>query len=193
MVRLYIAVVHDAEENPCLSSYRVEKLSKIKNTCAYRESVCAELLLIKALEYEHRSFTLPLDIMTTARGKPEIVGADYRISLSHSGGYVLCAVGDKPVGADIERERNIELSLAKRYYSPDERDSVRSVDDFLRIWVQKESYTKASGLGLAEDMRTFSVLDEPEKYRYIKRGDLHIAAYSPTGEYISDAVTELKI
>lgn len=193
MVRLYIARVRDAEDISCLSSYRFEKLSKLKNAAAYRESVCAEILLIKALELENRGFTLPLDIQTIARGKPEVNGAGYHISLSHAAGYVLCAVADCPVGADIEGDRNVDLRLSSRYLSPDEREKVQSVDDFLRIWVQKESFIKASGLGLAQDMRSFSVFDEPKKYRYIKHGDLHIAAYSPCGEDISDAITEIEI
>ncbi|MDO4562738.1 MAG: 4'-phosphopantetheinyl transferase superfamily protein [Clostridia bacterium] len=67
-------------------------------------------------------------------------------SLSHS--YDLCAVAvaERPVGVDIEKVREVKGAerIAKKYYSPAERET-----DFLQVWVRKESRVKRDGTGMA--------------------------------------------
>ena len=75
-------------------------------------------------------------------------------SLSHSGSFALCAVSDRPVGADLETpDAASHMSAAKRFFSEAECESIaRSpapADAFCSVWVQKEAVVKASGEGLA--------------------------------------------
>jgi 4'-phosphopantetheinyl transferase len=77
------------------------------------------------------------------------------VSLSHSGGWVACAVSDAgPVGIDIEvhrLSRNL-VGIAAAAFGPDERWQVAAngASGFYRIWTLKEAMAKASGVGIAQ-------------------------------------------
>ena len=69
-------------------------------------------------------------------------------SLSHSGGCVLCAVSDHPVGADIQELREVKAGIA-RYFHRRERDWLMSLLEderqagLFRLWTRKEAWVKA--------------------------------------------------
>jgi 4'-phosphopantetheinyl transferase len=103
-------------------------------------------------------------------GRPEIAVPSLRrplyFSLSHASGFAACAVarhGD--VGVDVEsRYRgDVNLSIARRYFSPAEyRSLLTAAPDsrselFLRLWTLKEAYVKATGLGLRLRLNSFSI------------------------------------
>lgn len=75
-------------------------------------------------------------------------------NLSHSGDYVLCAIGDSEVGVDIEEIKNKELSLADIILSAEEKKHWINISDsekvktFYKYWTLKESYVKYIGKGL---------------------------------------------
>ncbi len=78
------------------------------------------------------------------RGKPFFPAhRDVHFSLSHTKGLVLCAFGDKEVGADVERRREVSPALEKRILSPEEAAQF----DFFEVWTLRESYVKLSGKG----------------------------------------------
>ena len=77
------------------------------------------------------------------------------VSLSHSGGWVACAVSDAgPVGIDIEVHRLSRnfAGIAAAAFGPDERWQVAAngASGFYRIWTLKEAMAKASGVGIAQ-------------------------------------------
>jgi phosphopantetheinyl transferase len=84
------------------------------------------------------------------------------ISLSHSRGWVACAVGDvATLGVDIEAPRsrkNLSI-LAGEVFHPQELDEFSLLDDDAKItffyakWVMKEALGKALGCGVAYPMR----------------------------------------
>ena len=55
------------------------------------------------------------DIEYVANGKPVYRNSDIHFNLSHAGNYVVCAVSDKAVGVDIERQRKNVIRVAKRF------------------------------------------------------------------------------
>ena len=69
------------------------------------------------------------------------------------------------LGVDIEaiREDIDFLALAQRFFSPRERDALRSVprekrrDAFFACWTRKEAYIKARGMGLSMPLGQFDV------------------------------------
>lgn len=78
----------------------------------------------------------------TDDGKPYFpTRSDVHFSLSHTKDYVLCAMGDFPVGADIEKIRELRPGLNKRVRSEDEMNDF----DFFSSWVLKESFIKLCG------------------------------------------------
>ena len=82
-------------------------------------------------------------------GKPYLPGLDF--NLSHSGPWVALAVGEGPVGVDVEWFRpDLPMEkIAARHFTPEERRLADTPEGFLRIWTAKESYLKRLGKGLA--------------------------------------------
>lgn len=101
-----------------------------------------------------------------AYGKP-ILPIQYgtHFNISHSGNFVVCAVDDAPVGIDVEKIKNIDLDIAKRFFSKKEYSALISLPKelqtkyFYKIWVLKESYIKAEGMGLSIPLNSFSLID----------------------------------
>lgn len=85
------------------------------------------------------------ELVRSSRGKPEFAGMDDRwLSLSHSGGYALCALSDDgPVGVDIEVVRPHREGLPRYSLCEEEMAGFDgSWEDFARIWTLKESWCK---------------------------------------------------
>ncbi len=93
------------------------------------------------------------------RGRPEIDDVDCPISfnLAHSAGVVVCALSwGGPVGVDVEHRHRtpLEHALIDRCCSPEEAADIEAHapawgDRFLQYWTLKESYLKATGLGIS--------------------------------------------
>lgn len=89
-------------------------------------------------------------------GKPEIVDFPLYFSLSHSGDYVLCAISDREVGADIQKLQTVDFSkLASRFFAEAEYKALEECDSeaerqklFFRLWTNKEAYGKMTGQGI---------------------------------------------
>jgi 4'-phosphopantetheinyl transferase len=106
-------------------------------------------------------------------GKPGIDPAlgrpDLRFNLSHTRGFVACAVsfGDV-IGIDVEAlAREPDLDIAERFFSPSEVAILRGtppalqVCTFLRFWTLKEALIKATGEGLSRALDSFSFSLDP--------------------------------
>ena len=102
-----------------------------------------------------------LILTTNEHGKPRLADTEENegrvFSIAHSGDYALLAFGrDIALGVDIEqiRERKSLDSLAKHCLTPPEWERWKYLpaeqknDDFIRYWVCKEAFVKATGRGL---------------------------------------------
>ena len=101
-------------------------------------------LLAAAVEKAWGWAELP-ELERSVRGKPEFANRPgYWLSLSHSGGYALCALSDDgPVGVDIEVVRSHRERLPEYAMSAVELAGFDgSWEDFARIWTLKESWCK---------------------------------------------------
>lgn len=97
-------------------------------------------------------------------GKPFLIPfTGIHFSVSHSGNWVVCAVGENPVGIDVEKIKPIDLKIARRFFSREEYFELmklpreRRVEFFYTIWTLKESYIKAEGKGLSIPLNSFSM------------------------------------
>ncbi len=89
------------------------------------------------------------EISFESSGKPYF--KDYKqlhFNLSHSDIYLAVAFSDSPVGVDIEKHREINLKIAERYFTPNERKTVKNSRDFFYVWTRKEACLKKTGEGL---------------------------------------------
>ena len=87
-------------------------------------------------------------------GKPQIVNIPKKFNLSHSGDYVVCAVGDGEVGADIQKWVPYKERTAERFFAPTEWKLLQELpasqrtELFYRLWGRKEAYGKYTGQGI---------------------------------------------
>lgn len=86
-------------------------------------------------------------------GKPYLAGGGAFFSLSHSGGRVLCAFSEAPVGADIQKITEPKDGVLKIAFTESERAAVLSASSpktvFTKLWTLKESRLKYSGEGVS--------------------------------------------
>lgn len=164
MLRVYYADISGLELRPALawlSDYRRKRLEQVKNELAQKQGAGAELLLNYAVRELWPETELPLELFADEYGKPHLGDGRLCFSLSHSGAYSLCAVSDRDIGADIQRQKTFNERLARRFFSEEELRHILSADDrdhaFTKVWALKESYIKAVGLGLKMPLDSFSL------------------------------------
>lgn len=147
MTKLYIADVSDIDIDSVLkkvSAFRREKALRLKRDADKRRSLGVELLL-------YRAFGDGFSYTVDENGKPLAEGVHF--SLSHSGKYAVCAVGDCEIGVDIEAPKKNVLPLAKRFFTEEEYLKIAASEtpqeDFCALWVVREACIKCSGDGLS--------------------------------------------
>lgn len=160
------------EKLKLLSPYRQQKIAILRHERDKNRSLAAGLLLDHALaafglqersmEYEIGEWGKP-----ALKYHPEIC-----FSLSHSGAYAICTIGDKPVGNDIERIREGRLKVADRFFAKEElswlyeteREEER-MQRMFRLWTMKESFVKAIGRGMSLSLQDFVIHMDGESGR----------------------------
>jgi len=105
-------------------------------------------------------------ILLNKYGKPSLKNyPDFHFNISHSGNWVVIAIGDSSIGIDIEVIKQFRdfMEIGKNYFSKMEYDvlinshSSKKLDLFYEIWTKKESLIKAEGKGLSISLKSFSV------------------------------------
>ena len=102
------------------------------------------------------------EVARKERGKPFFQAfPQYHFSLSHSGGLSLCALGEVPLGADVELVRPRREGLPAYALSEEELAWFRKRGsrwaDFYTLWTLKEARVKCTGEGLRKAPRDISI------------------------------------
>lgn len=129
------------------------------------ERVAGRALLRYALEQYTGRSAASHELRATPEGKP-VCESGPAISLSHSGDILVCAVAEAgAIGVDVETRtpRTSTAALAAEHFTPLETEWIRSDPDlrFRMLWVLKEAYLKALGVGLAGGLRSLECRIEP--------------------------------
>ncbi|MBQ3392116.1 MAG: 4'-phosphopantetheinyl transferase superfamily protein [Lachnospiraceae bacterium] len=123
-------------------------------------------------------------------GKPAAAGLPgFHFNISHSGGIGVCALSDRPVGADLQRipkDPGRCLRIARHFYSETEVRALEALSGrsedlcalFCRLWTARESFVKCTGEGLSRDFRSFC----PDLQKGVIR-----TVISKTGDHASSA------
>lgn len=172
MIRLYIADIKALSTEEIFWGYyrkidkvRQEKVKKYKNITDKKRSLLAGYLLQVGIRNKKsegsglQADAIPLSLSYTygENGKPylENVQNTY-FSLSHSGDYVICAISDEEIGADIQEHRKIKADIAARFFSEEDKrllDKKKNNKDlFYQMWAVKEAHMKLTGLGMRQGM-----------------------------------------
>jgi len=131
-----------------LSPERRKKIERLIRADDIAMSIGAEIALRCTLQNIGITFSDDPYFYDT-NGKPQLKGNIGHISLSHSGGFAVCAFSDIPVGTDIEVLRIISASIVKRILSPQESCIPFDDKSLLVKWTIKESYLKLTGEGIS--------------------------------------------
>lgn len=132
-----------------LPKARLEKAVRLLSLEKRKESAGAGLLLARILP---RFLASAEEVFADERGK--LLHPRLFLSLAHGGGMAVLAVGDRPVGCDVERLSRVREGVLRRFLK-EERAFVEEAGQgvreraFYRIWTGKESYLKMTGEGLS--------------------------------------------
>ena len=132
-----------------LPKARLEKAVRLLSPGKRKESAGAGLLLARILP---RYFASAEEVFADERGK--LLHPRLFLSLAHGGGMAVLAVGERPVGCDVEKFSRVRETVLRRFLK-EERAFVEGAGvgaregAFYRIWTGKESYLKRTGEGLS--------------------------------------------
>ena len=155
--------VHNELEKSVRSAFPAKKnenfldgITARKNSESVADSLTALLLLSKLLG----KIGTDVDSLVLCRdknGRPYFENSSLDFSVTHSHGVVAVALSDSGrVGIDVESSNMTPEraeKLAERYLSKEEASSLSSVEDFLRVWTEREAYVKQSGTPLADALK----------------------------------------
>ncbi len=145
---------------------------------ADRASFTAAHALLRVMLSEATGLPIGVWRYTAGRfGKPALApgcgDVRLRFNISHTPGFVACAVAEEEVGIDVEAaDRRVDLALADTAFAPEEAALLRSAPAaeqpglFLRFWTLKEAFIKATGEGLARPLASFSFQLDPVRIRF---------------------------
>jgi 4'-phosphopantetheinyl transferase len=143
----------------------VQKINKLVHRHDAQASLLGRIVLLYALRQLGYGYLSLGDLRFNVYQRPYFDNTDLDFNISHSGDYVLCAIGKKSrVGIDIEEVKPVILDDFTPILSPDELEEIvrhpkDKLDVFYTIWTQKEALVKAEGSGLNFPMRDIRVKD----------------------------------
>ena len=165
--KVYIASTKILEDNSIfekcyeiVSDERKVKVDRLRFDKDKRLSLAAEILLKKALA-DHGIFEY--EVAYGENGKPYLAGTpEVKFNLSHSEERVMCVLSDRENGCDVEKVKIANFLMAKHFCTETEYAMIREKealeekeDLFFRLWTLKESFLKATGLGMKLSMKDF--------------------------------------
>lgn len=201
MVKLYgidISRLPDARDNPAalhdISSSRRRRVMEYLQADDRKRCLGAGILLAKILPLYGED---PEKITLGPGGKPETEKVHFNIS--HSGDLVICAVGEKAVGCDVEKIEKEPEEVAQRFFHQNEVGYLQRFQGqernemFFRLWTWKESYMKMTGEGARLPLQDFEILPDGGRIR-VRRGEetlsCHMMEYSVPGYKVSVCAEE---
>lgn len=177
----------------CLPKERKEAVDRAKNETVAWKRLCAGAFLqcvlgeemgipMERFVYTYNEWGKPeLDKETMLEafsytGEEKCVIQDMHFNLSHSGDYVVLAIGSSPVGIDVEHKTKGYDTLPKRCFCEEEYEDILQAGDeraqkmrFLEYWTMKEAYIKCVGEGMRIPLNSFLVKGEKDDIAIMKK------------------------
>lgn len=162
----------------------------VKSKDAWR-SLVAQLLIRTSIMETFRVRPNEFLLTTNKYGKPFWEqNPDYYFNVSHSGDWIVCVTAPCPVGIDIEKIEDIDISISEKIFSKLEVATLNSLPAeernlfFFDLWTLKESYIKAIGKGLYHPLDTFSIIKSEGRISLVDSGnEWYFQQYSIDSQY----------
>lgn len=162
MVKVYAVKIKDAVIDSdwlkYVSGEKRQRLSRMQHPRSLAHSLIGDLLVrYLAVQFLGTS-NEDLHFTTNEYGKPYLLSPPqpFHFSLSHSGHWVVCAVGQSPVGIDVQLMEPVDNSFARQVMTPEDYEHYLSLplqqrlSYFYDLWTQQESFLKLTGRGMGE-------------------------------------------
>lgn len=174
----------------CLTPARRRGIERKKTEADKINTLLSRLLVLSEITARTGIPQKKIEFSFGTHGKPYIKGSNLQFSLSHTKGAICAAFSDGDgigeIGIDIEKKnRRINPELYPRVLCDEELTQVKSGEDFIRLWVQKEAFMKRLGLGISRDLRGVNTLIIPDTAA-LEFGEYYIGA---SGKNISETVS----
>ncbi len=173
-----------------MSPARREKCARLRREIDRKCCIAADMAVRNALSARFGVSPAAIDIRVTPEGKPYAPDFPVRFSYAHCEGEIVLALGEREVGADIERVRPVSPRIT-RYFCCDsdlvyvfgapaapEADPIEDPEVLSRlfeVWTFKEALGKAWGTGLTKETKYAPFADYP---KYLAREeDFALCAY----------------
>ena len=102
------------------------------------------------------------NIVYNLYNKPYLESKEIFFNISHSKDYVICAASKFDLGVDIEYVRPMNQLVIDKCFSEDEKNFIKTDEEFTKVWTLKESYLKMLGCGVSSKLNSFSVIKNNE-------------------------------
>ncbi len=161
IIRFYnISNISDAEFSEWferMSTERKDTVKRIVSVPKQKLKIAADRICRNAISEFCKIDPDKIEFDISEHGKPYAKGINAHFSISHSGELAVCAVSDKEIGIDIEKIRDINPKVSKRFACETELEYInKHINGFLEIWTLKEAYFKCIGTGLGPDIKNVS-------------------------------------
>lgn len=169
-INVYSDAQYDAMYRAAASDRRA-RADRFRHEDDRKRCLCADALARNMLARAADIAPEKINFTYSDKGKPR-ANLPLYFNVSHSGEWVLCAVSETPVGADIEQIKPFRAGMVGRYFtdaeaayiwdgkpvpgnSPVPEGNVIDPDvcaRFYRVWTAKEAYVKMTGTGISTDL-----------------------------------------
>lgn len=149
-----------------VSAEKQEQIARFHSDIDKKLSIVSEILIRTIICREKGLSNNEIVFEKNEFGKPFLKGySGFYFNLSHTRNAITIATSDRPVGVDIEKIRDAEFRIAKRFFTEKEfdyitRNSVNMDERFYEVWTKKEAYIKYLGKGLSLHLNSFDVFDD---------------------------------
>jgi len=151
---------------------RFEKLKSEKRRIEYLAGVIASKDLYSFL-VDAKIKNKEIEIRKEKKGQPYFYdlkkdkASNLHLSITHSGEFALAAVGQSPIGIDIEKIEERSESFYKEAFTEKERNEISlNAEKGTIYWTIKEAITKALGEGLHLNLHDIEISENEEKSSY---------------------------
>ena len=158
-MRLYYCNIHEFNDlagKEYLSSDRQKRLERYRTFQSKAACLVSGLLLRMTLGADYEK-----QLITNQHGKPLLADNSCFFNISHSGDYVILAISDCELGADIEKIAPYNPKVANRCFTANEKEWLNQSpcdERFYQLWTGKEAVMKATGKGFSMNPQSFELL-----------------------------------
>lgn len=169
MIHQYAISIKGLVLQDCNEVMNLISMERVKKANAYYHDedkircILGEAIIRYALKKEYNIKDMEPWILNSY-GKPMLAeNAKIHFNVSHSGDWVVAAIGYNNIGVDIEKMQTVTEDVYTNVLSvqgkglAERLEPIKLEEYFIRKWTIKEAYTKTLGMGLSKSFPSIEV------------------------------------